>query len=576
MTANSGAQPEPTVKPLVAEPGPVNPLWLWGLGGFLLIFWASLASQLRYDWDAFEQYNYGWAVPFLCLWLAIRALDRVALVPPPARRTRVKAVAPADRRAALQMFFVFWGGAYLLTRLMLEAHPSWRMACWTLALEGVAVSWFCTHLLGGQRLWRAIGFSVVFFLISVPWPTVVESPVIGGLTRFNTQAAVEVVNLLGIAAIRKGNTILLHSGTVGVDEACSGIRSFQAAAMIALFLGEYYLLRTSRRVALVLFGLGFSMAFNTIRSSLLVWIAFKSGIDAIGKWHDMAGIYILVACFICLWGVAVLFRRREKMDAALRHKVDLLDFAATTDSPGAWGQMRQRWELPPAWFIVGLCGWLVFVEGGLQGIQLYHRLDQTPGVTWQVRSPSEKADFKTAELKPEVRRSLGCDQVVQNFWSEGDGNRWQMLFLEWKPGRMAAILANAHTPQSCLPGAGKEIGRSGDLKLVKVGNLELPVKFYSASDNGTPLDVAYCLWNDRGDNTTFESVKFYLQSMMASFWKGQHGRRSLELAVWGIANPEHAEAALIAQMQELIVPGAGPASPTAKQSPTSTNSSAQE
>ena len=41
-----------------------------------------------------------------------------------------------------------------------------------------------------------------------------------------------------MAAIQRGNLIELSTGVLGVDEACSGIRSFQSTLMAALFLDE--------------------------------------------------------------------------------------------------------------------------------------------------------------------------------------------------------------------------------------------------------------------------------------------------------------------------------------------------
>ena len=51
---------------------------------------------------------------------------------------------------------------------------------------------------------------------------------------------VEVLGWTGIPAIQHGNLIEVGTGTVGVSEACSGIRSFQTSLMISLFFGEFY------------------------------------------------------------------------------------------------------------------------------------------------------------------------------------------------------------------------------------------------------------------------------------------------------------------------------------------------
>jgi hypothetical protein len=53
---------------------------------------------------------------------------------------------------------------------------------------------------------------------------------------------------LGVAALQHGNVIEVATGNVGIDKACSGIRSFQATLMISLFLGKLYRLNMTRRL----------------------------------------------------------------------------------------------------------------------------------------------------------------------------------------------------------------------------------------------------------------------------------------------------------------------------------------
>ena len=86
----------------------------------------------------------------------------------------------------------------------------------------------------------SLRFPLLFFLVSVPWPTLIEYPLIQTLTRMDVSATCDLVGWFGIPAVPHGNVIEVATGMVGIDEACSGIRSFQASLMISLFLGEYY------------------------------------------------------------------------------------------------------------------------------------------------------------------------------------------------------------------------------------------------------------------------------------------------------------------------------------------------
>src|ERR1035438_923350 len=122
---------------------------------------------------------------------------------------------------------------------------------------------------------------------------------------------IEVLGWLGVPAMAHGNVIEVATGMVGIDEACSGIRSFQSSIMISLFFGEFYALSRSRRWLLVPAGFVFSMAFNVCRMSLLTLIAAKKGIPAISQYHDPAGVTIAIACTLALWGLALLLKKQK-------------------------------------------------------------------------------------------------------------------------------------------------------------------------------------------------------------------------------------------------------------------------
>ena len=148
--------------------------------------------------------------------------------------------------------------------------------------------------------------------MAVPWPTSIEQSLIQGLTRADAGATTELLGWLGVPAMQHGNVIEVATGDVGIDEACSGIRSFQATLMISLFLGGFYRLNFTRRLVLVLAGFAMSFLFNLARMSLLVWVAAHQGIQAIATWHDPAGVTILVACFLGLWGAGEWLRSRSQ------------------------------------------------------------------------------------------------------------------------------------------------------------------------------------------------------------------------------------------------------------------------
>lgn len=140
---------------------------------------------------------------------------------------------------------------------------------------------------------RDFGMAFVFILIAMPMPSAVQGPVVGGLQSLVARFNVELLNLIGIPAQQIGSLIHLPNGTVGIDEACSGVRSLQSTIMAAIFIGYVSLKRNSLR--LVLFGAGVILAIvgNIGRSLYLSLMAHWRGMDAIERVHDAAGWSVL-------------------------------------------------------------------------------------------------------------------------------------------------------------------------------------------------------------------------------------------------------------------------------------------
>src|SRR5207244_3102094 len=90
---------------------------------------------------------------------------------------------------------------------------------------------------GGTPWLRHFAFAVLFMLVAVPWISLVEQPIVQGLMRAVAAIASETVTLFGIPAQLEGNLIRINNGLVGVNEACSGVRSLQTSLMIGLLFG---------------------------------------------------------------------------------------------------------------------------------------------------------------------------------------------------------------------------------------------------------------------------------------------------------------------------------------------------
>ncbi len=145
----------------------------------------------------------------------------------------------------------------------------------------------------GKSGLKCFSFGFAFLLIAMPLPSAVQGPLISTLQGFISTLNVEVLNLIGVPARRVGSLIQLPGGTLGVDEACSGIRSLQATVMATLFMGRLGLKSLGFRGLLLVAGLGFAIFGNIVRSLFLSYTASSKGIAAVEHAHDTAGWSIL-------------------------------------------------------------------------------------------------------------------------------------------------------------------------------------------------------------------------------------------------------------------------------------------
>ena len=345
---------------------------------------------------------------------------------------------------------------------------------------------------GGSRA-RHFIFPIVFFMVAVPWPTPVEDAVIQTLTRFNASLVVEVLSFAGVPALARGNVIEISTGMVGIDEACSGIRSFQATLMVALFLGAFYRLGRARRWWLLGAGPALALAFNFTRMLVLVLVAAHSGLPAMERWHDPTGVALLVGCFLGLWGVAVWMARKEQRTASSKQREEIGNPCAETSSAGgrrvegrnrkseignqklpvssplpvkaAWADSPGRLSVfqhsgisvitLSAWVVV----WALMVEVSTEAWFRSHEARGVRTIDWTVQWPVENHVLRTNLIPDTALRLLQCDQNTTASWTDENDVFWQAFYLRWRPansfyGRTKVAMSKTHNPTICLPAAG--------------------------------------------------------------------------------------------------------------------------
>ena len=263
------------------------------------LIWAEVINHLRHEWSANPQYSYGWSVPFLALYLLWRRWEKR----PAAGSPTLSAWIPLG-------LVTLSAVAFLPLRFLAEANPDWRLLSWSFAIAAATLSLSFFYKLGGGKWLRWFAFPILFFLVAVPWPMQFENAVVQTLMRADTSINVTLLDAIGIPAVQLGNVIEVKTGLIGIEEACSGIRSLQATLMISLFLGEFYGFALRRRIVLLVAGAIFAFFCNLVRTGLLVWIGAKDAAKGIEAWHDPAGMVILLTCLFGLWFLSLWLDRK--------------------------------------------------------------------------------------------------------------------------------------------------------------------------------------------------------------------------------------------------------------------------
>lgn len=497
--------------------------------------WFHLIDNLRLQWTTDPQYSYGLVVPALAAGLLLRRWQRFSADAIPAREFK--------NSAWLVILVVFLIFLYLPTRLVEEAVPEWRPIGWILGFQTIILTLYGIFLLKGSAGLARYAFPFCFFLTAVPWPTLFEQPVIQHLSRINAAMVVNVLGAIGVPAIQHGNIIEVSTGMVGINDACSGIRSLQSSLMISLFLGEFYFMKWPRRIFLVLAGFALAMFFNLCRTSILTYLAAKKGIDAVAQYHDETGMTILLACTATLWGVSYLASIFPK-HSTVSNKVG--------DIPPRQNGSRQNFQAAKL-LAINLIVWLVLVEAG---VQIWYGVRESkidPGPSWSLVLPEDNPTYKPMPDTAEEHTLLRFDDGRQGQWQESDGTFWQAYYFDWFPGRVAGYLAKRHTPDVCLPAAGLTMSAGPTLTVLDINNLKLPFRSYVFTGPGGPFQVFQCHWEPGIDKETYahESSRF---NLIRGVWagRGNKGQKVIEIVITGYKDSDAAREALVRVLQKMV------------------------
>ncbi len=485
----------------------------------VVLLWLPFLWRLTPAWSASVEQSYGWAVPLLVCYLAS---ERARWAP--ARETL-----GAAGRALTWVVLITALAALPLLLTILEANGLWPLAQWVTFGVVAAATLALVALEGGRRRTVHFLFPVLFAATALTWPAATTTRLVAGLVSMNAQLAANVVSMLGNPAVVSGNVIEVATGYVGIDEACSGLRSLQAVWMAGWFFGELFVLSWPRRCGLAATALLVAVVGNLIRTVALTWVAAVDSPAASARWHDragsleMVGTLLAVAVLAWVWG-----GRKAKMPKTTR-----------ASEGGAAGGTKAGWIAAGAGVIAALTplAWFGWHEAEAQ-TRTKWRLVQPAG-DWEVYEFPERAKEL---LRPSMTAGLMRDEG-------GARDRSYALLVTWDGDSATALSAEVHDPSICLPAAGLGDPKLQEPLTLEIDGARVTFEVGRVDARGRSWHVFYCHWDawlgrpreTRSDVSNMP--RWRLERVL-------EGRRRGDAAYLALVTPESDEAAARAWLRD--------------------------
>jgi len=256
---------------------------------FLLIvvtvwsYW-PIVTELSRVWHNDDNYSAGQLVPMVAIFLVWHERKRLKECPliPYWRAGVIMLIVAETTRVA---------GLFLM-------RPSIERYALVLAITGLVL------LVVGWQVFRRLLWILIFLLFMVPLPSLVHTSIAAPLQRLATVGSVFALEVSGVRVSRQGNTMVLNGNTsLGVVEACSGLRMLTAFIIVAAFLA--YMVKRSRRqkVFLLLSSIPVALLCNILRIVVTAVLMLHVSTEVAQKFfHDFAGLIMMPAAVMLMFG----------------------------------------------------------------------------------------------------------------------------------------------------------------------------------------------------------------------------------------------------------------------------------
>lgn len=337
------------------------PFWFLGIA---LVACAVLLFDQIQCWNSKDDYLFGYLVPLFCAFVIKERWDKIKRIftgtpseedaedefqiPPCLGKPGTRVPAWLNWIFCAGTFFsaiLFATGAVGSAIYGFDAFTTYQNTAGFVGLC-FGLAWFAasdtlagtpTDLPTRIRFLLLLCFPILVWMISGPFTFLVDRQIKTLLLSNVTATVVHLLNFLGFELTQEANTILLPGGDrVGVEDACSGVRSLTACLFTGSFLAAVFMHSLKKKIFFVGISIVFALILNVLRSGFLtIWASFytsealewdffgntpESPDFTLGTVHDVVGwgaMFITLALMAALVPLINIKRERSDEEMAL-------------------------------------------------------------------------------------------------------------------------------------------------------------------------------------------------------------------------------------------------------------------
>ena len=292
--------------------------------------------------------------------------------------------------------------------------------------------------------WPAL-VAVGLWLLSAPLPPGTYSTLSLRLQTWITGGVLAALHVFGVAARQQGNLIELAGTTVGVEEACSGVRSLISCVYAGLFFSALLVRRPWARALLVVLTAPLAIVMNFVRSLVLTLMA-NAGVEISGFWHEATGFAVLGVTALILAGLALILEPRGRRSPAVP--------AAPASSTSPFATLAASQALLGGALVLAAAVAIFFVVHTRPAALA---ANVPPDLAAMLPAAPEGWQSVTNDELYRFASALETDNLAQRTYLKGsdrDLTQITVYLAYWPAGRTSVSTVATHTPDACWPGVG--------------------------------------------------------------------------------------------------------------------------